>query len=48
MDVCLGRPLYIVFANFGKVEVYLPKHQKVGEVAYVPIKMVHVKEEGFL
>lgn len=36
---------YITVGNFGKVDVYLPKQQKVDGVAEAPFKVGHIKDE---
>lgn len=38
---------YITITNFGKVDLYVPKHQKVVEVADAPAEIVHIKHERF-
>lgn len=47
MDVHPGRPVYITIASFCKLEVQLPKHQKVGEVLDARVEIVHNSEEYF-
>lgn len=42
MDVYPDRSFYSTIAYFGKVNTCLPKHEKVNEVANVPVKIVHV------
>lgn len=45
MNVYPGQLFNKNIANFGKVDVHLPKHQKFGEVGKVPVKIFHVKAE---
>lgn len=45
IDVYQGRPFSSSIANFGKVNIHLPKHQSVGEAAEVPVERAHIKNE---
>lgn len=47
MDVYPGRLFYVTNANFGTVDVHLPEHQKVGEVAQTAKEIIHIKNERF-
>lgn len=47
MDVYAGRSLYITIANFGNVDEHLSSHQNVGEFAFAPLEVVHIKNERF-
>lgn len=47
MDGYPSRSFYITFPKFGRADVNLPKHQKVGKVADASIGIVHVKNERF-
>lgn len=47
MDVYRRHPFYIKVASFGKVDVHLPKYQKVGEIADTPVEAAQIREELF-
>lgn len=47
MGVYRHRPFYIIVTNIVIVDLHLPKHQKTGEVANVPRKVFHIKDEHF-
>lgn len=44
IDVYPGRPVYISIVNFGKVDVHLPKQQKVGEDENSLAEIVHIED----
>lgn len=48
MDVYQGHISYITIANFGKVDLYVLKRKKVGEVAITSLQLVWIKDEHFL
>lgn len=48
MDVKTIRLLYVTITNFGKVDINLPKQEKVGYVANVPGKIFHVKKRELI
>lgn len=45
MDNSSGRHFHIAIVNFGKVDVYLLKHQMVGKVADVAQEIVLIEDE---
>lgn len=45
MDVYPGCSSYITIVKFGKVDVYLPKNQKVGEVLNALSKIAQIKDK---
>lgn len=44
MDVFRGHRFYVSIAKFVIGHVYLPKHQKAGEVVIGPKEIVHIKD----
>lgn len=47
MDVYLGRSFHTTITNFERVDVHIPKHQKILEVADALIKIFHIMIEHF-
>lgn len=48
MNVYPGRSSYITIAKFPKVDIHLPKHQKVFGVADAPVEIAHIENECFV
>lgn len=47
MDAYPGRPFYITVASLRKVDTHLAKHENLGEITNVQLKIVHVKDERY-
>lgn len=46
-DAYPGRIFYITLANLGKFDIYLPKHQKISEIADALARIIRIKDEHF-
>lgn len=48
MDFYPGRQSYITTANFGQVDVHLPKPRKKADATKAPVEIVPIKEMCYL
>lgn len=48
MYVYPSHHYYVNMAIFGKVEIHLSKHRKVGEAVNAPVEIVYTKDERYL